>query len=296
MGLAVIVELPLVIINAQRGGPSTGLPTKTEQSDLFQAVYGRNGECPLPVLACRSPADCFETVFEAARIAIEYRTPVIVLSDGAIGNGSEPWLLPDVASIPAIDPKLATDPAGFSPYARDEKLARPWAIPGTPGLEHRVGGLEKDYVTGNVSYDPQNHERMTLVRAEKVARIADHYPPLQVAGDPEGEVLVISWGGTFGSVTQGMMEARAAGLRVGHVHLRHIFPLPHGLPEIAARYRSVLIPELNLGQLRVHLRGQLGIESTGLNKVQGKPFHVAEVRAAIEALAVKAAPARKEIA
>ncbi len=296
IGLAVIVELPLVIINAQRGGPSTGLPTKTEQSDLFQAVYGRNGECPLPVLACRSPADCFDTVFEAARIAIEYRTPVIVLSDGAIGNGTEPWLLPDVDSLPAIDPKLAVDPAGFMPYSRDEKLARPWAIPGTPGLEHRVGGLEKDFVTGNVSYDPQNHERMTHVRAEKVARIADQYPPLQVAGDPEGEVLVISWGGTYGSVTQGMMEARAAGARVGHLHLRHIFPLPHGLVDIVARYRSVLIPELNLGQLRLHLRGQLGIESQGLNKIQGKPFHVAEVRAAIEALAMKVAHARREIA
>src|SRR6184192_1456827 len=277
LGLALMIELPLVVVVAQRGGPSTGLPTKTEQSDLFQAVYGRNGESPVPVLATRSPADCFDASIEASRIAIEYRTPVILLSDGAIGTGSEPWRLPDLEALPRIDPKLRTDPNGFQPYARDpETLARPWAVPGTKGLEHRVGGLEKDAITGNVSYDPQNHERMVRTRAEKVQRIARTYPPTDVAGDRDGDVLVISWGGTYGSVTQALMDARAAGARVGHVHLRYIYPLPLDLPEIAARYRKVLVPELNLGQLRLHLRGQLGMETVGLNKVQGKPFHVVE--------------------
>ncbi|HTO97651.1 MAG TPA: 2-oxoglutarate ferredoxin oxidoreductase subunit alpha, partial [Myxococcales bacterium] len=297
MGLALMTELPLVIINVQRGGPSTGLPTKTEQSDLFQAVYGRNGESPIPVLAARSPADCFDTAYEACRIAIDYRTPVILLSDGSLANGSEPWLLPDVSSLPKIDANFATDPAGFMPYKRDEKLARPWAIPGTPGLEHRVGGLEKDALTGNVSYDPLNHEKMVRTRAEKVRRIADHFHPTEPYFDAEGDVLVIGWGGTYGSITQAVIESRQAGLRVGHVHLRHIFPLPNDLTDVVARYRKLLIPELNLGQLRLHLRGQLGIEGLGLNKIQGKPFHVAEIRSAIESLARRSQPpAEKEIA
>jgi 2-oxoglutarate ferredoxin oxidoreductase subunit alpha len=245
------------------------------------------------VLATRSPADCFDACIEASRIAIEYRTPVILLSDGAIGTGSEPWKLPDLEALPKIDPKLRTDPQGFQPYDRDpETLARPWAIPGTKGLEHRVGGLEKDALTGNVSYDAQNHEKMTRTRAEKVQRVARTYPPTEVAGDPDGDVLVISWGGTYGSVTQALIDARASGARVGHVHLRYIHPLPLDLLDIAARYRKVLVPELNLGQLRLHLRGQLGMETIGLNKVQGKPFHVAEVRGAIE----KLAPRAKEIA
>ncbi|TMA15039.1 MAG: 2-oxoglutarate ferredoxin oxidoreductase subunit alpha, partial [Deltaproteobacteria bacterium] len=282
----------------QRGGPSTGLPTKTEQSDLFQAVYGRNGESPIPVLAARSPADCFEVAFEASRIAIEYRTPVILLSDGAIGNGTEPWKLPRADALPRIDPKLRTDPEGFQPYSRDpETLARPWAVPGTKGLEHRVGGLEKDSLTGNVSYDPLNHEKMTRTRAEKVNRIARTYPKLVPAGDPDGEVGVLSWGGTYGSVTQAVIDARASGIRVGHIHLRHIFPLPLDLPEVLSRYRRILLPELNLGQLRLHVRGQLGIETIGLNKIQGKPFHVAEVRSAIEALARSPGPVtHKELA
>ena len=296
LGLAVMTELPLVIINVQRGGPSTGLPTKTEQSDLLQALHGRNGECPIPVIASRSPADCFDTAIEACRIAIEYRTPVILLSDGAIANGSEPWLLPEVDSLPRIEPRYATEPAGFLPYARDEKLARPWAVPGTPGLEHRLGGLEKDYFTGNVNYEPLNHERMVHTRADKVAGIAGSYPPSIPAFDQDGEVLVIAWGGTYGSITQAVIEARAGGLRIGHLHLRHLFPLPRDLLAAAARYREILIPELNLGQLRLHLRGQLGLESTGLNKVQGKPFHVAEVRAAIESLAKRQSAAVKEIA
>src|SRR6184192_66113 len=285
IGLALMIELPLVIVVAQRGGPSTGLPTKTEQSDLFQAVYGRNGESPIPVVASRSPADCFDTAYEACRIAIDCRTPVILLSDGSLANGSEPWLLPDVNSLPKIDPNITTDPAGFLPYKRDEKLARPWAIPGTPGLEHRIGGLEKDALTGNISYDAQNHEKMVRTRAEKVRRIADRIDPTEPYFDPDGDVLVIGWGGTYGSITQAVIEARQQGLRVGHVHLRHIFPLPNDLTDVVSRYRNVLVPELNTGQLRLHMRGQLGIESIGLNKIQGKPFHVAEVRSAIESLA-----------
>src|SRR5438067_732400 len=297
MGLALMTELPLVIINVQRGGPSTGLPTKTEQSDLFQAVYGRNGESPIPVVAARSPADCFDTAYEACRIAIDCRTPVILLSDGSLANGSEPWLLPDVNSLPKIDPNITTDPAGFLPYKRDEKLARPWAIPGTPGLEHRIGGLEKDALTGNISYDAQNREEMVRTRAEKVRRIADRLEPTEPFFDPAGDVLVIGWGGTYGSITQAVIEARQTGLRVGHVHLRHVFPLPNDLTDVAARYRNVLIHELNMGQLRFHLRGQLGLESVGLNKIQGKPFHVAEVRSAIESLARrKHLPAEQEIA
>jgi 2-oxoglutarate ferredoxin oxidoreductase subunit alpha len=297
MGLALMTELPLVIINVQRGGPSTGLPTKTEQSDLFQAVYGRNGECPIPVIAARSPADCFDTAYEACRIAIDYRTPVILLSDGSLANGSEPWLLPDVKSLAKIDPGFTTDPQGFMPYRRDEKLARPWVVPGTPGLEHRIGGLEKDSLTGNISYDAQNHEKMVRTRAEKLQRIADRFEPTEPYYDPEGEVLVIGWGGTYGSITQAVIDARQNGIRVGHVHLRHVFPLPNDLSDVVARYRAVLIPELNTGQLRLHLRGQLGIESVGLNKIQGKPFHVAEVRSAIESLARRSQPpAAKEIA
>jgi 2-oxoglutarate ferredoxin oxidoreductase subunit alpha len=297
MGLALMTELPLVIINVQRGGPSTGLPTKTEQSDLFQAVYGRNGECPIPVIAARSPADCFDTAYEACRIAIDYRTPVILLSDGSLANGSEPWLLPDVKSLAKIDPVFTTDPQGFMPYRRDEKLARPWVVPGTPGLEHRIGGLEKDSLTGNISYDAQNHEKMVRTRAEKLQRIADRFEPTEPYYDPEGEVLVIGWGGTYGSITQAVIDARQNGIRVGHVHLRHVFPLPNDLSDVVARYRAVLIPELNTGQLRLHLRGQLGIESVGLNKIQGKPFHVAEVRSAIESLARRSQPpAAKEIA
>ena len=296
LGLALMTELPLDIVNVQRGGPSTGLPTKTEQSDLFQAVYGRNGESPIPVIASRSPADCFDAAFEACKIAIEIRSPVILLSDGSIANGSEPWLLPLVSSLPKIDARKTTDPAGFMPYKRDEKLARPWAVPGTPGLEHRIGGLEKDSLTGNVSYDAENHEKMVRTRAEKVRRVADRYPKTEPYYDPEGDVLVIGWGGTYGSITQAVIEARGTGLRVGHVHLRHLFPLPNDLTDVVARYRAVLIPELNTGQLRLHLRGQLGIEGIGLNKVQGKPFHVAEVRSAIESLARRTAPQAKEIA
>ena len=296
MGLAVMVELPLVVINVQRGGPSTGLPTKTEQSDLFQAVYGRNGECPLPVIAARSASDVFDTVLEACRIAVEYRTPIILLTDGAIANGSEPWPLPDVSKLPRIEPKFTTDPKDFQPYSRDPvTLARPWVKPGTPGLEHRVGGLEKDSLTGNISYDPQNHELMVRTRAEKVQRIANSIPATEVYGDPDGEVLVIGWGSTYGAITQALLDVRPGGHRVGHVHLRNIWPLPKDLMAIAGRYRKILIPEMNTGQLRIHLRGQLGLEAVGLNKIQGKPFHVAEVKAAIEALLTKKSPSLSHV-
>jgi 2-oxoglutarate/2-oxoacid ferredoxin oxidoreductase subunit alpha len=283
IGLAVMIELPLVIVNVQRGGPSTGLPTKTEQSDLFQAVYGRNGECPLPVLAARSPADCFDCAVEATRIAVEYRTPVILLTDGFLGNSSEPWRLPNLEEIPRIDPHFSTIAEGFAPYARDpETLARAWAVPGTAGLEHRVGGLEKDFLTGDISYDGPNHHKMVAIRAEKVARVARTYPPTEVFGDPSGEVLVIGWGGTYGSLRQGVIEAREGGRRVGFVHLRHIYPLPADLLAIAQRYRRVLVPELNLGQLGKHLRAQLGLESESLCKVEGKPLRVLEIVKAIE--------------
>jgi 2-oxoglutarate ferredoxin oxidoreductase subunit alpha len=289
IGLAIMAELPLVIVNVQRGGPSTGLPTKTEQSDLFQALFGRNGESPIPVLAARSPADCFEAAMEAARIAIEHRTPVLLLTDGSIANGSEPWKLPAPGSLGPIDPHFCTDPVGFSPANRDpETLGRVWALPGTPGLEHRIGGLEKDFVTGNISYDGHNHEKMIHTRAEKVARVARSYPPTELLGDPDGDVLVLSWGGTFGSVAQGVADARAKGIRCGAAHLRYLRPLPPDLLAIAARYKKVLVPELNLGQLREYVRGALGLEGIGLNKVQGKPFHVAEVREAIERLAAQA--------
>ena len=298
MGLALMTELPLVIVNVQRGGPSTGLPTKTEQSDLFQAVYGRNGECPIPVIASRSPADCFEVAFEACKIAIDYRTPVILLSDGSIANGSEPWRLPKLSDLTPFPTKFRTDPNNYHVYERDpQTLARAWVKPGTPGLAHRVGGLEKDALTGNVSYDALNHEKMVRTRAEKVRRIADTFPRTEPYYDPEGDVLVIGWGGTYGSITQAVIEARQTGLKVGHLHLRHIFPLPNDLVDVVSRYRAILIPELNTGQMRLHLRGQLGIEGVGLNKIQGKPFHVAEVRSAIESLARRSSPpAAREIA
>ncbi|MBV9089635.1 MAG: 2-oxoacid:acceptor oxidoreductase subunit alpha [Mycobacteriaceae bacterium] len=301
IGLGVMTELPLLVIDVQRGGPSTGLPTKTEQADLLQAMFGRNGESPVAIVAPQSPADCFDAALEATRIALTYRTPVLLLSDGYIANGSEPWLIPNVDDLPDLTVKFATEPNGedgqYLPYLRDaDTLARPWAVPGTPGLEHRIGGLEKDAVSGNVSYDALNHERMVHTRSDKVAHLASGYPPIAPAFDASGDVLVIGWGSSHGSITQAIIEARAGGLRVGHLHLRHIFPLPSGINELAARYRHVLIPELNLGQLRFHLRGQLGLESVGLNKVQGKPFHVAEVRKAIESLARRDTETGREVA
>lgn len=283
MGLAVMLELPILVINIQRGGPSTGLPTKTEQADLLMGMFGRNGESPMPIIAARSPADCFDAAIEAWRIATRFMTPVMLLSDGYIANGAEPWKIPDVASLPAIEvhhPEAATDGQPFLPYKRDDHLARPWALPGTPGLMHRIGGLEKEDVTGNISYDPRNHQHMTNTRARKVELVAGEVAPATAEGDPDG-LLVISWGGTWGACKTAVEQARRSGIRAAHVHLRWVNPFPANLAELIQRYQKVLVPELNCGQLLLLLRGRLGIAATGFNKVQGKPFSVAELVAEI---------------
>jgi 2-oxoglutarate/2-oxoacid ferredoxin oxidoreductase subunit alpha len=277
LGLAVMLEIPLVIVNVQRGGPSTGMPTKIEQSDLLQALYGRNGECPIPVIASYSPADCFDCAIEAFRIAVKYMTPVIFLSDGGIGNAAEPWRIPVAADLAPLDVKFRTDPEGFQPYARDANLARAWVRPGTPGMEHRVGGLEKDFLTGNISQDPKNHERMTAVRAAKVAGIAKDIAPLRVEGPQHGDILVVGWGSTYGSIFQARAQAENAGKSVAHVHLRNINPLPSDLGDILSRYKTVLVPELNLGQLSRLLRERYLCDAVALTKVQGKPFKVSEI-------------------
>ncbi len=277
LGLAVMLELPLVVVNVQRGGPSTGLPTKIEQSDLLQALYGRNGECPLPVIAASSPADCFDCAIEAFRIAVKYMTPVILLSDGGIGNAAEPWLIPDVANLPPLEVKYRTDPTDFRPYARDQNLARAWVVPGTPGMEYRLGGLEKDFLSGNISCDPLNHQRMVDVRAAKVAGIANDIPPSQVDGPARGELLVVGWGSTHGAITQAREKAAAQGKSVAQVHLRNLNPLPSDLGEIFGRYKKVLVPELNMGQLSKLLRDQYLVDVVPLSKVQGKPFKVSEI-------------------
>lgn len=285
MGLAVMTELPLLIINVQRGGPSTGLPTKTEQADLWQALFGRNGECPIPVLAASSPADCFGVVQEAWRIAVRYMTPVIVLSDGYIANGSEPWRIPDAKSLPPIEvhhPGPLENGGPFMPYQRDERLARPWALPGTPGLTHRIGGLEKQDVTGNVSYDPENHQHMVQTRAAKVAGIVQDIPLQQVQGPQQGKLLVVSWGGTYGSCATAVRNVQALGGSVAHCHLRYLNPFPRNLGEILSRYEQILVPELNLGQLCLVLRGRFLVPAQGLNKVKGKPFTVAEITSKIQ--------------
>jgi 2-oxoglutarate ferredoxin oxidoreductase subunit alpha len=295
IGLAVMTELPLIVINVQRGGPSTGLPTKTEQADLLQAVCGRNGECPVPVLAARSPADCFDIVQEAWQIAVRYMTPVFVLTDGYLANGSEPWLIPNVSEMPAIEvkhPGPRQNGASFMPYARDERLARPWAVPGTPGLMHRIGGLEKEDVTGNVNYEPSNHQHMVDTRAAKIAGIARELPPLAVDGAQSGDVLVLSWGGTYGSCATAVRETNRAGHKVGHAHLRHLNPFPANLGEVLKRFKKVLIPELNLGQLKLLIRGQFLVDAVGLNKVQGKPFVVREIVSKIEELLRDSAASR----
>ncbi len=284
MGLAVMLELPLLIIDVQRGGPSTGLPTKTEQADLLQVLFGRNGECPLPVLAARSPADCFDVVQEAWRIAVRYMTPVVVLSDGYIANGAEPWRVPSMSEfepIPVYHPTEPNDGDRFLPYLRDEKLARPWAIPGTPGLEHRIGGLEKQDRTGNVSYDPENHEKMVHLRARKVAQIAQDVPEQTVLGPAKGDLLVVSWGGTYGACVTAVQECQKEGLSVAHAHLRYLNPFPRNLGSLLRNYRQVLVPELNLGQLRMLLRAQFLVDVRGFNKVQGRPFTVGEIVDAI---------------
>jgi len=285
IGLAVMTELPLVIANIQRGGPSTGLPTKTEQADLLQSMFGRNGECPVAIVAASTPADCFHMAFEAFRIATRFMTPVFYLSDGYLGNGSEPWRIPSVADLPKIDIKFRTDAEGFHPYLRDEKtLARPWAIPGTPGLEHRIGGLEKQHITGNVSYNPDNHEFMVRLRAEKIARIADFIPEVEVFGKPEGKVLVVSWGGTYGAVTSAVEMMQKRGESVSSIHLRYLNPFPRNLKDVLSRFQTILVPELNLGQLRLLLRAQFLVDAIGLNKVKGLPFKISEVLNKLEEL------------
>ena len=288
MGLGMILELPMIIINVQRGGPSTGLPTKTEQSDLFQAMYGRNGESPLPIVAPQSPSDCFATAIDAWRIAVTFMCPVIILSDGYIANGAEPWKIPTFDSLEKIDithpaPRDDDDPA-FLPYARDENLSRPWALPGTKGLEHRIGGLEKAADTGDVSYDPDNHQAMCELRQEKVDRIADFIPPQEVFGPEKGDLLVLSWGGTFGACRTAVTRAQAAGTSVAHAQLRYLNPFPSNLEEVLKNYDKVLIPELNLGQLKAVIQSKYLVECVGLNKVQGRPFAIVEIEESIAEL------------
>ncbi len=278
MGLAVMTELPLIVIDVQRAGPSTGLPTKTEQSDLLQVMFGRNGEAPLAVLSCSRPADAFETALEAVRIAVKYMTPVVILSDGYIANGAEPWLLPDIEAIPPIAVTHPTEPEGFLPYTRDPAtLARPWAIPGTPGLEHRIGGLEKAENAGNVSYDPANHERMCQIRRDKILAIRQDIPPTEVHGDADG-TLVLGWGSTHGAIRTVVDGLRASGHRAAHVHLRHIHPFPADLGEILTRYDRVVVPELNLGQLVQLIRSEYLVPAISLPKIQGQPFKTSELR------------------
>ena len=285
INLAMIAELPLVVCNIQRAGPSTGMPTKTEQADLLQMFYGRNGESPVPILAACRPYDCFETVYEACRIAVKYRTPVIFLSDLYIALGAEPWLIPDIEDLPNIESNFRTDVDGFEPYIRDaETLARPWAKPGTPGLEHRIGGLEKSDITGSVSYDAENHERMVTIRAEKVKRIANEIPPTEIYGAQEGELLVLGWGGTYGAIRTVVENKLDEGKAIGHVHLRHLNPFPNDLGDILNRFKTVLIPELNTGHLRQLIRAEYLIDAVGLNKIQGQPFHVYEVESKIDTI------------
>ncbi len=285
IGLAVMTELPVVIINVQRGGPSTGLPTKTEQADLLQALYGRHGECPVAVVAPASPSDCFIMAVEAVRLAVTFMTPVFYLSDGYIANGAEPWRIPDLSELPAIRAVLRQDPTGFLPYERDEQtLARPWAVPGTPGLEHRIGGLEKQHRTGNVSYDPANHDFMVRLRAEKIARIANFIPDLAVEGDPEGDLLVLGWGGTYGAIATATEELRRQGYRVSNAHLRYLNPFPRNLGDVLKRFKRVAVAELNLGQLNLLIRGTFLVDSVSINKVAGKPFKISELITRCKAL------------
>ncbi|GAB3761519.1 2-oxoglutarate ferredoxin oxidoreductase subunit alpha [Nocardioides ginsengisegetis] len=300
IGLAVMTELPLLVVDVQRGGPSTGLPTKTEQADLLQAMFGRNGEAPVPIVAPQSPGDCFDAALEAARIAVTYRTPVMLLSDGYLANGSEPWRIPEIADLPVIDPAFATghnhgsgedgEATEFWPYLRDEEtLARPWAIPGTPGLEHRIGGLEKGDGHGNIAYDPANHDFMVRIRQAKVDRIANSLPPMEV-DDPSGEakVLVLGWGSTYGPIGAGVRRVRKAGFNVAQAHLRHLNPFPNDLGEILKRYDKVLVPEMNLGQLSLLIRGKYLVDAIGYNHVRGLPLKAAELAEAIGELVSQA--------
>jgi 2-oxoglutarate ferredoxin oxidoreductase subunit alpha len=283
IGLAVMTELPLVIINVQRGGPSTGLPTKTEQADLFQAVWGRNGECPAIVVAPASPAECFTMAIEAVRLAYRYMTPVFYLSDGYLANGAEPWLVPEIDELPKIEVKFAEDPATFMPYARDEEtLARPYALPGTPGLEHRIGGIEKQHMTGNVNYDPENHHFMVLMRQAKVDRAAQDIPEVEVFGDPSGKVLVLGWGSTYGSITSAVEKMRAEGKSVSSAHLRHLNPFPSNLGDVLRSFEKVIVPEMNLGQLATMIRAKYLVDAVAFSKVKGRPFQIREIVRKVE--------------
>jgi 2-oxoglutarate ferredoxin oxidoreductase subunit alpha len=285
LGLAVMTELPLVVVDVQRGGPSTGMPTKIEQADLLLALHGRNSESPVAVLAPSSPGDCFHIVLEAFALAVKYMTPVVVLSDGYLANSAEPWRIPDVDSLPRKAVRLHTEAEGFQPYARDpDTLARPWAVPGTPGLEHRIGGLAKANVSGSVSYDPDNNELMIRLRAEKVARMAGDIPPLEVNGADQGELLLVGWGGTLGAIHAAVEGARAEGLNVSSIHLRHLNPFPADLGEILSRFDEILVPELNLGQLSRVLSAEFPVRTEPLNHVQGRPFQVSEILDHIRAL------------
>ncbi len=288
MGLAVAVEIPLVICDIQRGGPSTGLPTKTEQADLLQALFGRNSEAPIPVIAAATPSDCFWAAIEASRIAVKYMVPVIILSDGYLANGAEPWRIPDVSELPEIPVKFETNPVDFKPYRRDPlTLARPWAVPGTPGLEHRIGGLEKQDVSGNINYEPLNHEKMVRLRAAKVEAITQDITLVEPEGDQEGDLLIVAWGSTHGSITAAVKAQRqklAGRKRIGHLHLRYLNPLPPNVGDILKRYKKVLVPELNMGQLSWVLRAKFLVDAIGMNKIQGRPFKQSELEQKIEEL------------
>ncbi|MFD4642829.1 2-oxoacid:acceptor oxidoreductase subunit alpha [Lentzea sp. NPDC058436] len=278
IGLGVMTELPLLVIDVQRGGPSTGLPTKTEQADLLQAMFGRNGESPVPIVAPQSPSDCFDAVVDATRIALKYRTPVLFLSDGAIANGSEPWMIPDVETLPDLTVEFATDPENFQPYSRDpETLARPWAVPGTPGLQHRIGGLEKQDITGNISYDPENHDKMVRLRQAKIDGIE---VPDVVVEDPDGtaKVLVVGWGSSYGPIGAAARRVRKLGLPVAHAHLRHLNPFPKNLGDVLKSYEKVIVPEMNLGQLAMLLRAKYLVDAVSYTKVQGLPFKAEELQ------------------
>jgi 2-oxoglutarate ferredoxin oxidoreductase subunit alpha len=286
IGLAVMTELPLVIVNVQRGGPSTGLPTKTEQADLMQALYGRNGESPLAIVAPATPVECFDMAFEAVHVALKYMVPVMILSDGYLANGAQPWKIPDYDELPDISVRYWKGDLGFHPYLRNEDtLARPWVIPGTPGFEHRIGGLEKDYDSGDISYDPANHERMTRVRAEKIERVNEDLDPPRVEGSELGELLMVGWGSTYGALAQATEELNAEGLATGHLHLRWLNPLPvEELKRIFARYKTIVVPELNMGQLVRILRERLLVDAIPVSRIQGQPFKVGELKARVKAI------------
>jgi len=279
MGLAAMTELPMIIVNVQRAGPSTGLPTKVEQADLFQAIFGRNGEAPMPVVAPATPGECFSMAIEASRLALKYMTPVVYLSDAFVGNGAEPWRVPSIEELPDISvPNAVRGEGTFLPYSRDpQTLSRPWAVPGTPGLEHRIGGLEKLHGLGTVSYDADNHHRMSVLRRDKIAGIAKDIPDLDVFGPEQGDLLILGWGSTYGALRSAVERLQAEGKSVAHAHLRHLFPFPGNTGDVVRGYKTVLVPELNLGQLWFVIRGTYLVDAVSYGKVRGKPFRIAEI-------------------